>query len=207
VRSRSSSPSSDALILASGSPQRRAILEQLGVPFSVLATGVEELEQGEPREVALENARRKARAAQAALAEQGEDGGVPAPVLGVDTLVALDQAIYGKPADEEQARATLRALDGREHSVISGVCVIAQGFEQTAAALTTVRFRPLDEATIGWYVASGEWRERAGGYAIQGRGAALVAAISGDYTNVVGLPVATLLEILPKLLFPAISRA
>jgi len=108
--------------------------------------------------------------------------------------------MYGKPADFDDARATLSALAGRRHTVISGICLIEDGRSRTAAAQTLVEFRALSEALIEWYVASGEWRERAGGYAIQGRGGALVAAIEGDYLNVVGLPVATLLELAPELL-------
>ena len=180
------------LILASRSPQRRAILEQLGVQFEVRIPDVEELETGPPHEVALENAYRKAAAA---VSQDGEQ-----PVLGVDTVVSIGARIWGKPADEAQATETLRALQGRRHTVISGICVIAGGRTRTAAATTDVQFRALDDALIDWYLASGEWRERAGGYAIQGRGAALVAAIEGDYTNVVGLPVPTLLELAPWLL-------
>jgi len=104
------------------------------------------------------------------------------------------------PSDPDDARATLRALAGRRHAVVSGVCLIEDGRSRTAAARTLVEFRSLSEALIDWYVSSDEWRERAGGYAIQGRGAALVAAIEGDYLNVVGLPVATLLELAPGLL-------
>lgn len=181
-------------MLASRSPQRRAILEQLGVEFSVQVPDVEELEAGPPHEVALENAYRKASAV--AAAGSGADG----IVLGVDTVVALGARLYGKPADSEDARATLSALAGRRHAVVSGVCVIEAGQSRTAAARTLVEFRSLTEPLIDWYLASGEWRERAGGYAIQGRGAALVAAIEGDYLNVVGLPVATLLELAPGLL-------
>jgi septum formation protein len=180
------------LILASRSPQRRAILEQLGVEFEVRIPDVEELETGPPPEVALENAYRKAAAA-------APDAGGQA-VLGVDTIVSIGSRIWGKPSDESEARDTLRALGGRRHTVISGVCLIADGRTRTAAATTAVQFDALDDALIEWYVASGEWRERAGGYAIQGRGAALVASIEGDYTNVVGLPVPTLLELAPWLL-------
>jgi septum formation protein len=180
------------LVLASRSPQRRAILEQLGVEFSVQVPEVEEMEAGPPDEVALENAYRKASAISAR-----SPGG---PVLGVDTVVSLGTRHYGKPADPEQARATLRALAGRRHAVISGICLIEDGRTRTAAAHTWVQFRALDERLVDWYVASGEWRGRAGGYAIQGRGAALVAAIDGDYLNVVGLPVATLLDLAPGLL-------
>jgi septum formation protein len=178
------------LVLASRSPQRRAILEQLGIEFSVQAADVEELEMGPPHEVALENAFRKA----SAIAEA--DGGL---VLGVDTVVSLGTRLYGKPADPEEARATLTALGGRRHAVISGVCLIEDGRARTAAAQTWVQFRALDDELIDWYLGSGEWRERAGGYAIQGRGAALVAGIEGDFLNVVGLPVATLLELAPGL--------
>ena len=180
------------LVLASRSPQRRAILEQLGVEFSVEVPTVDELESGPPHEVALENAYRKASAI--------AGGSASAPVLGVDTVVALGARIYGKPGDPDEARATLTALAGRRHAVISGVCLIAGGRARSAAAHTWVQFRALEPRLVDWYVASGEWRERAGGYAIQGRGAALVAAIEGDYLNVVGLPVATLLDLAPNLL-------
>ncbi|MGZ4181889.1 MAG: Maf family protein [Solirubrobacteraceae bacterium] len=180
------------LILASRSPQRRAILEQLGVRFEVRIPDVEELETGPPHEVAIENAYRKAAGAVTRDSEE--------PVLGVDTIVSIGARIWGKPGDEAQAIETLRALQGRRHTVISGICVIAGARTRTAAATTTVQFRALDDALIDWYLASGEWRERAGGYAIQGRGAALVAAIDGDYTNVVGLPVPTLLDLAPWLL-------
>jgi septum formation protein len=160
------------------------------VEFEVVVPDVEEEESGPPREVAVGNAVRKARAG-------ARDGAV---VLGVDTVVSLDDRIYGKPVDAQDARATLSALAGRRHGVISGVCVLDAGGERTATARTTVQFREADERLLSWYVQSGEWRERAGGYAIQGRGAALVEAIDGDYTNVVGLPVPTLLELLPDLL-------
>lgn len=122
------------------------------------------------------------------------------PVVGVDTVVTLDGALYGKPADAAEARATLERLSGRVHEVVSGIAVVEGGAVRAAQATTRVSFRDLDAATLDWYLATGEWRERAGGYAIQGRGAALVAAIEGDYLNVVGLPVAALLELLPGIL-------
>jgi septum formation protein len=123
-------------------------------------------------------------------------------VVGVDTVVALGDAVYGKPADRAEAEATLRALSGADHRVLSGICLLdgRTARARTGVATTMVSFRALDEPTLAWYLDTGEWRERAGGYAIQGRGAALVAAIDGDYLNVVGLPVATLLELEPKLL-------
>jgi septum formation protein len=183
------------LVLASGSPQRRAILTQLGIPFEVLVSGACERETGPPDEVAAENARRKAAAV---AARRPQD-----LVLGVDTVVALDGRSYGKPGDEAAARATLGALSGRVHTVISGVCVHGLGQARAALVRTQVQFRTVDERLLDWYLASQEWRERAGAYAIQGRGAALVRGIEGDYFNVVGLPVATLLELAPEVLGPA----
>ncbi len=183
----------EPLILASASPQRKAILERVGVPFQVRPTHVPELEQGDPAQVAAENALRKARAARRP--------GTPEAVLGVDTLVALDGRIYGKPADEREARETLRALSGATHSVLSGVALLLpDGERRTAVAATQVTFRALGEGLIDWYVAAGEWRERSGGYAIQGRGSVLARAIEGDFQNVVGLPLAALLDLYPELL-------
>jgi septum formation protein len=180
------------LVLASRSPQRRAILEQLGVPFVVRPVDVEEDDAGEPNAVALANARRKALAAGVA---EGE------VVLGVDTIVAIDGEIWGKPADADAAAATLRRLSDRTHTVVSGVALLRAGGDvQAATATTEVTFRALDDALVDWYVARGEWEGRAGGYAIQGCGAALVDRIEGDYLNVVGLPLATLIDLWPALL-------
>jgi septum formation protein len=180
------------LILASRSPQRRAILEQLGVSFSIQIPDVEELEDGPPEHVAIENARRKA----CAVAAQETD----ALVLGADTIVCQAGRIYGKPDGPEQAREMLKALSGRTHEVVGGVCLVQGGRVHTAGARTRVRFRTLSDHLIEWYVDTAEWADRAGSYAIQGRGAALVAEIEGDYLNVVGLPVATLLELAPWLI-------
>jgi septum formation protein len=193
-----------ALILASRSPQRRAILQQIGLSFAVHVSDAPELADGPPEEVVLENAFRKASAAVAAERAAGRDlqGDPSTTVLGVDTIVALGTRIYGKPDGLEDARATLEQLNGREHTVLSGVCVIRDGTMRTAAACTTVQFRRLPPAALEAYLATGEWRERAGGYAIQERGAVLVERIDGDYLNVVGLPVATLLDLAPWLLDP-----
>ncbi len=179
------------MILASGSPQRRAILEQLGIDFRVEVPEVEELTEGDPRDVALHNALLKARAV---------PGG---NVLGVDTVVALGGRVYGKPTDGHEAQTALRALSGRVHEVMSGIALRDEAMkEHTDVAVTRVRFRALEPRDIDWYVATGEWRGRAGGYAIQGKGAALVEEIEGDYLNVVGLPVAALLRLRPSLLCP-----
>jgi septum formation protein len=149
---------------------------------------VEERTDGDPLEVARENARRKA------LAVNGE------LVVGADTVVALDERILPKPRDAAQVREWLRALSGRTHRVVGGLCVVRGGGEQAVVEITEVTFRELVEGDVAWYVASGEWEGKAGGYAIQGRGAALVERIAGDYLNVVGLPLAALLRLVPELL-------
>ena len=150
---------------------------------------MEEETAGEPRAVAGENARRKA------LAVDGE------LVLGADTIVAIDGEILGKPRDAAQAREYLGRLAGRRHEVVGGVA-LARGGEVVAAdvVVTGVAFRAVEPHVLDWYVARGEWQGRAGGYAIQGSGAAFVAGIEGDYLNVVGLPLARLLELWPALL-------
>jgi septum formation protein len=176
------------LTLASRSPQRRAILEQLGVDFVVVEPEVEEVTDGDPRVVVVENALRKARAV------EGER------VLGVDTEVFLHGRVFGKPADRAAAEAQLLALSARVHEVWGGIALREDGEERTSVACTKVRFRPLDGPLLDWYLRSGEWEGRAGGYAIQGRGAALVEGVEGDFWNVVGLPVRDLLELAPGLL-------
>jgi septum formation protein len=194
------------LVLASGSPQRRAILGDLGLDFEIRATGVVEEDEGAPRVVASENALRKAVAAAAAAAGAG-GAGSDEVVIGCDTLVATELEIWGKPPDEAAARETLRRLAGRTHDVVSGLAVVQRGDVRAATEITSVTFRELDDATIDWYVASGEWEGRAGGYAIQGRGAALIKRIEGDYLNVVGLPVAALLELYPGLMSHHVATA
>jgi septum formation protein len=179
------------LILASRSPQRRAILERLGVEFRVEAPEVEELTTGDPRRIVAENARRKARATPNT-AER---------VLGADTAVVLDGRIFGKPQDAAEAETFLRRLSGRTHEVMTGIAVREpDGAEKTDVAVTKVRFRRLEQPLLDWYLATGEWEERAGAYAIQGKGAALIEEIEGDYWNVVGLPVPALLRLVPDLL-------
>jgi nucleoside triphosphate pyrophosphatase len=186
---------SRGLVLASASPQRRAILTQAGIAFDVRPANVEELDAGDPLYVAEENARRKA------LAIPGE------LVLGADTDVALDGEILGKPRDARHARELLARLAGRTHLVVGGIALAEHGeLTATDVVVTRVRFREADGALLDWYVATGEWRGRAGGYAIQGAGAVLVDSIEGDYLNVVGLPLARLLTLRPELLPTAASR-
>ena len=180
------------LVLASTSPQRRAILEQLGLPFDVVAPRYHEaaLDGTEAAELVVAHARGKARSV-------GGDAG-ERPVLGVDTAVVVDERVLGKPADAGEAEAMLEALSGRTHAVVSGLCLRTAAWEEADHAVTRVAFRPLTPRDLAAYVAAGEWEGRAGAYAIQGLGAALVRWIDGDYLNVVGLPAALLVEFLVK---------
>jgi septum formation protein len=178
----------ERLILASSSPRRRAILEQLGVTFRVEEPDVEELTEGDPRELVVQNAVLKLRAV------EGER------VLAADSMVVWDGRAHGKPADEAEAERWLRELSGRWHEVMGGIALRERGEERTGLAVTRVRFRELSDGDVERYLRSGEWRERAGGYAIQELGAMLVEEVEGDYFNVVGLPVPALLRLAPSLL-------
>ncbi len=162
------------------------------MPFTVRVPEVPERDQGEAVSLTLANALAKARAVQ----RPGE----AETVLGCDTVVTLDGAVYGKPADRREAEVTLRALAGRTHEVISGLVLLDGDRRREAHARTAVSFRELDDRLLGWYLELGEWRGRAGGYAIQGAGSALVRSLEGDYENVVGLPLASLLDLCPELL-------
>jgi septum formation protein len=179
------------LLLASRSPQRRAILEQLGVPFEVVVPEYEETGVGgEPVETVREHARGKARSVAGVAGER--------PVLGVDTEVVLDGRVFGKPGDATEAEAMLEALGGRTHDVVSGLCLVTPGWEMVEHDVTRVAFRALDARDLASYLGTGEWQGRAGAYAIQGRGATLVERIEGDYLNVVGLPGALLVRLLAE---------
>jgi septum formation protein len=182
------------VILASGSPQRREILEKLGIDFDVLVPGVEELTGGDPELEVVENARRKAHAAAAR---------TPARlIVACDTDVALDGAALGKPSDEAEARAYLDRMSGRAHEVLSGLVVLRDGEERSGLERTTVVFRALGEEEKERYVRFGEWRGRSGGYAIQTLGSTLVERLEGSVSNVVGLPVGLLSELAPELFQP-----
>jgi septum formation protein len=177
-----SAPPAPPLVLASTSPQRRAILEQLQIPFRVVAPDYVETPGSDP----VEHAAGKARSVDAG----------DRPVLGVDTEVVCEGRIFGKPHDASDAERMLEALSGRTHEVVSGLCLRTPAWEELHRAVTLVRFRELTPRDLAHCVASGEWEGRAGGYAIQGLGASLVSAIEGDYLNVVGLPGALLVELL-----------
>ena len=184
------------LVLASTSPQRRAILDQLRIPFDVVAPVYEEHDPSDADPVQLVCAHAEGKALSV-----HEEGAI---TLGVDTTVHLDGRLYGKPVDESGARAMVGELAGATHLVVSGLCLLGPGFSVVEHAITRVTFRDLSVFEIDQYVATGEWRGRAGGYAIQGVGGRLVAGIDGDYLNVVGLPAALLVEVLsaraPKVL-------
>ena len=180
------------LVLASASPQRRAILEQIGVRFEVVVPDIEESTEGKPGDLVVDNAMRKAEAVASSVA-----AGVF--VIAADTLVVKDGRPLGKPRDIAEAERFLRCLSGDEHEVVSGVAVADRHGVEAFNEWTEVTFRELDGPTLHWYLDSGEWEGRAGGYAIQGKGAALVERIEGDYLNVVGLPLAKLLRLKPSL--------
>ena len=186
-----SAPPAPPLLLASRSPQRRAILEQLAIPFeAVVPRYDEELSGADPIAEVERHAQGKARSVAGIAGDR--------PVLGVDTEVVLDGRVYGKPGDEAEAEAMLEELSGQTHEVVSGLCLLTPAWEELGHAVTRVSFRALTPRELGLYVVSEEWRERAGGYAIQGLGAALVERIDGDYLNVVGLPTALLVRLLAE---------
>ena len=184
-------PPAPPLLLASTSPQRRAILEQLGIPFELAVPDYEEHDPPDADPIALvrEHAVGKARS----VGEPDER-----PVLGVDTAVHLDGRLFGKPSGPEEAGEMLDALGGHTHEVVSGLCLRTPGWEAVEHEVTRVTFRPLAPRDLAAYVAAGEWEGRAGSYAIQGLGAALVERIDGDYLNVVGLPAALLVRLLAE---------
>jgi septum formation protein len=176
------------LTLASGSPQRKEILLKLGLEFEVVVPGVEELSEGDPERLVVENARRKAAAVAA--------GGL---VIACDTDVVLDGEVLGKPADAGEAREYLDRMSGRAHTVMSGLVVVEDGEEWSGLETTSVVFKRLSEAEKERYVRFGEWEGRSGGYAIQTLGSSLVERLEGSVSNVVGLPVGLLAELAPAL--------
>ncbi len=178
------------LVLASTSVQRRDILQQLRIPFDAVAPAYVEHDapDADPATLVRTHAVGKARSVH----RPGQ------ATIGVDTTVHLDGRVYGKPRDVDDAVAILRELSERTHAVLSGLCLIGPDGETVDHATTLVTFRSLGDRAIREYVGSGEWRGRAGGYAIQGIGGRLVERIEGDYQNVVGLPAALLLATLER---------
>lgn len=179
------------LILASGSPRRRELLAHLLEDFEVIASDADESStEADPTRLAVTLAQRKAAAVAAAYPDR--------PVLGADTVVALDGHLLGKPANEAENRDFIALLSGQTHTVITGLCLVTGGQTHTAHAQTAVTFRRLSSAEIAHYAASGEGLDKAGGYGIQGLGMALVSHLDGDYSGVVGLPLARTLELLRR---------
>lgn len=178
-----------SVVLASGSPQRKEILQKLGMEFEVVVPGVDELSGGDPDFEVVENARLKA----AAVSPSGR------LVIACDTDVVLDGRALGKPADEAEAREYLDRMAGRSHTVMSGLVVLDGGEEKAGLERTEVFFKPLTSEEKDRYVRFGEWEGRSGGYAIQTLGSTLVERLEGSVSNVVGLPVGLLAELAPAL--------
>jgi septum formation protein len=184
VRAVASTSFPPPLLLASTSPQRRAILTQLGVPLDVVAPDYDEVPGTGPLE----------RAAGKAWSVEGGER----PVLGVDTEVLLNGELLGKPASATEAETMLESLGGRTHEVVSGLCLRTSAWEELHSATTFVTIRRLTPRDLAHYVDAREWEGRAGAYAIQGLGASLVERIEGDFLNVVGLPAALLVGLLAR---------
>ena len=182
----------DRLILASASPRRRALLQEAGIPFDAASVDVDE--RPVPGEMPEAYVQRLAR--EKALSGRARHPG--SPVLGADTSVILDGEILGKPQDAADAVRMLERLSGRAHDVLTGVALIWNGGDRMAIDRTQVWFKPLSPADIAQYVAIGEPRDKAGAYAIQGAAAAFVEQIQGSYSNVVGLPMAVVLQLLQE---------
>lgn len=184
------------LYLASGSPRRRELLTQIGVPFSVISADIDEtpLNDESPAAYVERLARGKAEAGRAALALS--EPAAAACVLGADTAVVLDGQILGKPVDEADALAMLMTLSDREHEVLTAIAVLDEQGCESRVVRSLVRFRPISREEAAAYWASGEPQDKAGGYGIQGLGAVFVAGLNGSYSAVVGLPLCETFELL-----------
>lgn len=182
------------LILASGSPRRKEILEQVGMTFKVIPSQVEEVITKEiPAEIVMELSRQKAMDVYMQLGDES------VIVLGADTVVAYDGKILGKPKDKQEAKEMLSMLSGQKHFVYTGVTLVTNKEKKTFYEETIVEFYPLSEGEIEAYIASGESMDKAGAYGIQGKAAAFIKGICGDYYNVVGLPIASVMRNLQKM--------
>lgn len=178
------------LVLASASPRRRELLRAAGFACDVVEASVDETPRSHERPA--DTAERLARAKAGAVARQFSDR----PVIGGDTVVAIDDAVLGKPADANDAARMLRALSGRPHAVFTGVALAWRDTLTSAIETTRVWFQPLTDADISWYIETGEPMDKAGAYAIQGVASRFIQRISGSYTNVVGLPIETVVRLL-----------
>lgn len=177
-----------SLILASSSPRRRELVGYMGIPFEVITADAEEVKTGAPEALVRQNALLKARAV---FAEHPHR-----VVLGADTIVYQDGKVLGKPKDAKEARDMLAQLAGAWHEVYTGVCVLADGREDVRCDISRVQFTPLSPETIAAYVRTGEPMDKAGAYALQGKGGMFVRRIEGSYSNVIGLPMSLAREML-----------
>lgn len=190
------------LFLASGSPRRRELLTQIGVPFQVVSASIDETPLSDecPAAYVERLARAKARAGREHLL--GSSVSAPFCVLGADTAVVLDDQILGKPVDEANALSMLMALSGREHEVLTAIAILAAERCETRVVRSRVSFRTISQQEAVQYWASGEPQDKAGGYAIQGLAAVFVAGLNGSYSGVVGLPVCETAELLGQFGIP-----
>jgi septum formation protein len=192
------------LVLASASPRRAELLRAAGFAFDTLPVDLDErVRPGETpadyvRRLAMDKAARALELAGGAASGRAAEA-TPLVVLGADTAVVIDGAILGKPKDDGEGASMLRLLRGRAHQVLTGVCLRWGGEQVSRVEATTVEFRPLSDEDIAWYVASGEGRDKAGGYAIQGLASRFIPAIHGSYSNVVGLPIAAVHELVAEI--------
>jgi septum formation protein len=186
------------MILASASPRRAELLQAAGFAFEVVPANIDEtIADGEsPAHYVRRMAAEKSAAVAAAIRPQPTDRGSHPIVLAADTAVVVDGVVLGKPADDEDAARMLRQLSARTHQVMTGVSVRQQAYEAGRVIATEVAFATLSDADVAWYVASGEGRDKAGGYAIQGLASRFIPRIDGSYSNVVGLPIACVWELL-----------
>jgi len=187
------------IILASGSPRRRELMDLMGLPYEVMVSDVDETMSGPPLEQVRELPLRKAYAVIEMLKKEGTQA--QTLVIAADTIVYLDGQVLNKPADAKEATAMLRLLSGRRHTVYTGVAIINIENDQSYvfSSVTDVFFKALSEEMIHWYVASGDAFDKAGGYGIQGKGALLVDRIDGDFYTVMGFPIANVCEALQEM--------
>jgi septum formation protein len=189
------------IVLASASPRRAELLRAAGYEFETLVVDLDERTRpGESPETYVRRlAMEKSAAALRTLSGSPADAGQDVVVLGADTAVVVDGVILGKPGDDRDATSMLERLSGRAHRVLTGVSIRSLESEAGRVESTTVEFKPLTPEEIDWYVASGEGRDKAGAYAIQGLASRFIPSISGSYSNVVGLPVAVVHELVAEI--------
>ncbi len=181
------------IVLASASPRRKELLARMGVDFTVRVADLDE--SMDPFAHPADEVARVAALKAKAVYPMCHDGDV---IIGADTIVVCDSLVMGKPRSESEAFSMLRRLSGREHQVMTGLCVLTDSYEETITVTTTLRMRHLSDEEIHAYIATGEPMDKAGAYGIQGLASMFVVGLDGDYYNVMGLPICTLTMILRK---------